>query len=367
MANEKQKTSNREPLSSSAKLILALSILSIVAIAADIALLINKKNYEEEHAHDITLERFRADLKDIDKYHRSEVKIELDHKDGLYLATTKEDIDEYFTYQSEPDLSNYNYLFYTYTVMCHGYPEYNRAIAENNKLTVQTTWHASNGLCAPKDSVMAWAIPKTYSSIDQIEHNEIIDDTDYDPHDITSYKPILYLYPEKETNLSVKYVRSDLLTTTYPKYEDDWNVTASPDGTLTDKNDRKYYALYWEGIDKYKPDYSEGFYVEKAEVAAFLEEKLQKIGLNYKEQNEFIMYWLPKFEENEKSIVYFSLTDELNEREPLEFSTKPDSLLRIRMYIKKVNEKPSNLTEQPLPTFERKGFTAVEWGGTIIE
>ena len=41
---------------------------------------------------------------------------------------------------------------------------------------------------------------------------------------------------------------------------------------------------------------------------------------------------------------------------------KPDSLLRITMHVKKVNRK-INVKEQELPTFNRVGFVAVEWGG----
>ena len=43
---------------------------------------------------------------------------------------------------------------------------------------------------------------------------------------------------------------------------------------------------------------------------------------------------------------------------------EPDSLLRLTMHVKKVN-KEVNINEQNLPTFERKGFVAVEWGGIV--
>ena len=41
---------------------------------------------------------------------------------------------------------------------------------------------------------------------------------------------------------------------------------------------------------------------------------------------------------------------------------KSDSLLRVSIHIKKVNEK-LNIKEQKLESFNRHGFTAVEWGG----
>ena len=39
-------------------------------------------------------------------------------------------------------------------------------------------------------------------------------------------------------------------------------------------------------------------------------------------------------------------------------------MLRVSIHIKKVNNFV-NIKEQELETFERKGFTVVEWGGMI--
>ena len=58
------------------------------------------------------------------------------------------------------------------------------------------------------------------------------------------------------------------------------------------------------------------------------------------------------------------LTEERQMNNELIINPKPDSLLRINMHIKKV-DKEVEIKEQTLKTFERKGFVAVEWGGTI--
>ena len=76
------------------------------------------------------------------------------------------------------------------------------------------------------------------------------------------------------------------------------------------------------------------------------------------------MYWLPILEKNEKSLVYFELTDSRQNYNRLVINPKPDSLLRVAIHVKKVNKK-TNIKEEKLPKFERKGFTAVEWGGVI--
>lgn len=178
----------------------------------------------------------------------------------------------------------------------------------------------------------------------------------------TLRKPILYLYPEVNETIEVKLEKDDLIETSYPKYNDGWVVEASPDGNLK-INDKNYYALYWDEKGLNKTDFKQGFYVEKENAIEFLEEKLSIIGLNEREANEFIMYWLPVLEDNRKSVVYFELTEEREKNNKLIINPKPDSLLRIVFHVEKVNERPNNIEEQQLSTFERKGFVAVEWGG----
>ena len=178
-------------------------------------------------------------------------------------------------------------------------------------------------------------------------------------------KPVLYLYPTKDnTKVSVTFEKPWLLTTTYPKFIKSWDVTANKNGDLYDKNGKYYYGLYWEESGSTKVDFKEGFYVTKDNAIKFLEDKLTTIGLNDKERNEFIMYWLPILEKNGQNLVYFELTKERESYNKLNITPKPDSLLRLAIHVKKVNKKV-NIKEQKLPTFKRSGFTAVEWGGVV--
>ena len=175
-------------------------------------------------------------------------------------------------------------------------------------------------------------------------------------------KPVLYLYPTKKTKVTVNFEHEDMLTTTYPKFNKEWVVTANTNGDLYDKDGNYYYALYWEENGNHRVDFSEGFYVEKENAIKFLEEKLNYIGLNKRERNEFIMYWLPVLEKNKKNLVYFELTKERDSYNKIKINPQPDSLLRIAIHIKKVNKK-TNIKEQKLTKFNRTGFSAIEWGG----
>lgn len=187
----------------------------------------------------------------------------------------------------------------------------------------------------------------------------------WDLEEIGGYaKPILYLYPDKTTEVEVNFEHEENLTTTYPKFDNSWKITANPNGDLYDKNGKYYYGLYWEENKNHEVNFEKGFYVTKENAITFLEEKLSTIGLNEKERNEFIMYWLPILEKNGQSLVYFELTEEREKYNKLEITPAPDSLLRIAIHVKKVN-KPVKIKEQHLTSFNRHGFTAVEWGGIL--
>lgn len=177
-------------------------------------------------------------------------------------------------------------------------------------------------------------------------------------------KPILYLYPKKTTKVTVSFEHPEYLETTYPKYIDKWEVKAHSNGDLYDNSGSYYYALYWDEKQVHSVDFSTGYYVNKDNAISFLEQKLSYIGLSRREANEFIMYWLPILEKNEKSLVYFELTSERESYNKLNISPKPDSLLRLVIHIKKVDKKV-DIPKQNLTKFQRKGFVAVEWGGTI--
>ena len=178
-------------------------------------------------------------------------------------------------------------------------------------------------------------------------------------------KPVLYLYPKSDnTKVEISFEKPELLTTTYPKYKSSWKVTADKNGDLKDSDGKYYYGLYWEESGYVQVDFKEGFYVTDENAIDFLEKKLSQIGLNDRERNEFIMYWLPILEKNKKNLVYFELTSSRQNYNRLIINPKPDSLLRVAIHVKKVNNK-TDIKEEKLPKFKRNGFTAVEWGGVI--
>ena len=176
-------------------------------------------------------------------------------------------------------------------------------------------------------------------------------------------KPVIYLYPEETTDISVK-VDCDL-TVTYPNYNEGWKVTAEPDGTLTNHADgREYSYLFWEGEGYGEMDFSEGFVVKGEDTVSFLQEKLSEMGMTPREYNEFIIYWLPYLQDNAYNLISFQW-ENYDESAKLKITPEPDNMLRVFMAFKAIEE-PIDVPEQKLPVLERDGFTVVEWGGTEV-
>ena len=182
---------------------------------------------------------------------------------------------------------------------------------------------------------------------------------------VTETKPVIYLYPEEQTKVSVQLDYQGKLVCTYPEYKDGWNVTAYPDGTLTDDQGMTYNYLYWEGSSDRISDFSQGFCIPGSETASFLEEALAQLGLTRKEANEFIVYWLPLMERNPYNVISFQTTS-YTETAKLLVTPEPDTVIRVFMAWYGI-EDPLTIPPQELSAHERQGFTVVEWGGENVD
>ena len=179
-------------------------------------------------------------------------------------------------------------------------------------------------------------------------------------------KPIIYLYPLTETQINIELSTPKNLSHTYPKYNSEkWrNVIAQPNGDLEDMDTwRKLYALYWEWKSDNETNFNKWFVVAWKDIIPFLEEKLAILWLNEREAEEFIVYWLPQMEGNEYNLIRFETIEEQDENMQLNITPTPDTVIRVMMDWKAINE-PIDIPEQQLTTPERNGFTVVEWWGS---
>lgn len=182
---------------------------------------------------------------------------------------------------------------------------------------------------------------------------------------VTVAKPVIYLYPEAECDVSVRLDYEGDFLCTYPAYDGGWEVTARPDGTLVDRRDgREYSYLFWEGTGGMSYDLRSGFVVAREEVAPFLQDALAKAGLTPEEYNECIVYWLPQLQSHPYYLISFQ-GENYTESAPLTVLPEPDSMLRIFLAFQPLDA-PISVPEQQIAPFERTGFTVVEWGGALL-
>lgn len=182
-------------------------------------------------------------------------------------------------------------------------------------------------------------------------------------------KPVIYLYPTQKTDIVFSFRFNGQLQTTFPKYDKSWDVTAYPNGQIFDKKSKRFYnSLFWDGniiLPKEHYDYKDGFMVSKDNLTKFLFEKLEYIGLNNSETNDFVQYWLPILEKNENNFIRFYINEDYKVFSTNNISPKPETAIRVFMEFYNL-EKKINIPEQKLIKTERKGFTIVEWGGCDV-
>ncbi len=187
--------------------------------------------------------------------------------------------------------------------------------------------------------------------------------SDFVPDPFVEYKPVIYLYPEEEKDVEVKLDIDGSFLYTYPEYKDGWQVTAAPDGTLTDNSGKTYPYLFWEAKLNTEYDFSSGFCVKGEDTEAFLRDKLAYMGLNNKETEDFIGFWLGFMKKNPYNVISFQ-TSAYTDAAKLSISPQPDTEIRVFMAWYG-SETAVDIPEQNLTPAHRSGFTAVEWGGRM--
>lgn len=179
-------------------------------------------------------------------------------------------------------------------------------------------------------------------------------------------KPVIYLYPEATSDIDVTLLPEGGFSYTEPVYQNGWRVTASPDGTLINRDDGQIYPyLFWEGRGGLYTSPSRFWVVKRANVHTFLVSTLSKLGLNQKETADFLEFWEPRMQSAAYYKIGFHGTQVMDQLAPLELSQTPETVVRILMDYEElsapVKANPPTLPKTPV----REGFTVIEWGGVI--
>lgn len=177
-------------------------------------------------------------------------------------------------------------------------------------------------------------------------------------------KPAIYLYPSGKTQVNVKIAPKGPVTLTIPDYpKSGWNVTAYPSGKI-ESPDGTFPYLYYEAQipDNLLTKEKRGYVVEYKNLGSLFQTLLPKLGLNEKEKSEFSDYWLKTLPNSPYYFVGVVSTQTLDDVSPLNISPKPQTVIRVGLYFEPLDKK-INVSEPKFLPVERRGFTAVEWGG----
>ncbi len=174
-------------------------------------------------------------------------------------------------------------------------------------------------------------------------------------------KPVIYLYPEETTLVSVEVIPDAGFHKTIPPIVGNrWKVIAHPSGELEFKGG-KYPYLFYESKTYERHNPPKGWVVEAGEVVDWFNEYLPRMGLNEQETADFVDYWSIHLPEAN----YFRISQidpaDYDRSAHLTIMPEPDTLIRVILLIEALDE-PVDIEEPVLTAPERNGFTAVEWG-----
>lgn len=181
-------------------------------------------------------------------------------------------------------------------------------------------------------------------------------------------KPIIYLYPETPTYVDVTVEVPGEIVVSDPLYPPGgWKqVFAEPDGSLTYQG-KTYKELFYEAsitpIDKPK----NGIVIPDSLIQETLNNFVTKLGLIGNEKKDFLSFWVPKLKNLNDPYIHISVFshEQKQKIDRVIVSPQPDTFIEFIMYYKPlkipISVEPFIFPKLP----ERKGFTAVEWGGII--
>ncbi len=218
-----------------------------------------------------------------------------------------------------------------------------------------------------------------------------------------SGKSCLYLYPEEETECRYSnWMQNDrdpfcALWLTPP--EEAGTVSGPeyfrllPDGTIVSDHfceaDHRFLwdrvgqitypgapgrtAVVWWGQDRLVQDLSVGWCVPASEIRTALGAILPRTGLSETECADLLAAWVPEL----RGHAYYQLTFHIEHTPLAIYDCYPNgttllpgdrvkSVLRVFLLVLPLDA-PVELEPQAFEPFAREGFTAVQWGGVILE
>lgn len=187
-------------------------------------------------------------------------------------------------------------------------------------------------------------------------------------------KPVIYLYPEEKTAVSVQINPVGELLYTWPKYEGEWKVIADTNGKLF-HNEKELNYLFWEAKNSFAVEDFKSFkncFVHRDNLEAYMESCLDKFGLTSMEKADFMTFWMPEMLQESYSWydLRFLYNSECEIFAKLNVDPNPQTIGRIYLVWRGLDLIPDTMTVievPPVPELVRNGFTLIEWGGLELK
>lgn len=194
---------------------------------------------------------------------------------------------------------------------------------------------------------------------------------------VDTCKPAVYLYPPQKQVVNVKVYPQGFLSYTDPPYDNSkgWTVEAYPSGDLINilnlspvNHDYLYYESKIRDEVIKKP--TQGWVVKFEELNSLYNNILPKLGLNKKQQADFIEYWNEALSKDPSPYYFVGIVDQenVNQIEKLEITPKPDYVNRVRIYFERLDAPKSVEApdlSQNFSSMSNERFNVVEWGGMV--
>lgn len=194
---------------------------------------------------------------------------------------------------------------------------------------------------------------------------DFIVDSYYDDYIILNVgydeKPNIYIYPQQQMNLDVNisFPHGGEVTTSIPEYSSGWNdLDIDPSGKINDE----FTFLFYESQNPDLCQYNKGWIIAQDDLEFFFIKNMVETGFEGQEITDFTDYWIPLLKNYPYYVIYPQYNEQLDRMIQLNFSQKPDNILRLIYTLKGLQDNDLVLQEPEIPEFKREGFVVVEWG-----
>ncbi|TNF48783.1 MAG: hypothetical protein EP305_04570 [Bacteroidetes bacterium] len=184
-------------------------------------------------------------------------------------------------------------------------------------------------------------------------------------------KPVIYLYPERLTKVSVSIETPAEISFVYPAFykEKTWKVDVTPEGKINCWN-QQYNYLFWEAtysnLKELQRSTMTTFYTTSEKSLQTLEYICDSFGLNSLEKADLITYWGPQLQQLPSAKISVLMNEEVDRLAGLTISPEPDHVYRLFLLIDPEPVLEDIPLQKAITPIQRQGFFVIEWGGTII-